>query len=370
MALRLGEMLVKAGRITSAQLDEALKSQVIFGGRLGTNLIEMGCIEEEELARVLSEKLRVPRVDPEELMNIPPSVVELVPLEMVEQFRIIPLRLENRRLFLVMADPSDLPAIDQIAFRTGFVIVPLVAPEIRLQMALEKYYDIRRELRYLPVSKELGGRKACGYRPNPVDVARAASREVVDFSTLSVEGEEHYPWEDAAGVDGRVEAAQQYTIDSLSRALADAPDREAVARALVGYVGQEFDRVALLLVARDTVAGWMAVGGGEPVPRFDELRIRFDEPSAVQAVVRGKTVYRGAVVPTPANMRLLAALGGGEPEGVLLVPMAMNNRVVTILCAAGKLDLLGARLEALQGIARKGVLAFEVLILKSKILMT
>ncbi len=266
MALRLGEMLVKAGRITSAQLDEALKSQVIFGGRLGTNLIEMGCIEEEELARVLSEKLRVPRVDPEELMNIPPSVVELVPLEMVEQFRIIPLRLENRRLFLVMADPSDLPAIDQIAFRTGFVIVPLVAPEIRLQMALEKYYDIRRELRYLPVSKELGGRKACGYRPNPVDVARAASRDVVDFSTLSVEGEEHYPWEDAAGVDVRVEAAQQYTIDSLSRALADAPDREAVARALVGYVGQEFDRVALLLVARDTVAGWMAVGGGRAGP--------------------------------------------------------------------------------------------------------
>lgn len=370
MALRLGEMLVKAGRITPAQLDEALKSQVIFGGRLGTNLIEMGCIDEDELAMVLSEKLRVPRAEPDELMNIPPSVVEAVPLEMAEQYQVVPLRLESRRLFLVMADPSDLPAIDQIAFRTGFVIVPMVAPEIRLMMALEKYYGIKREVRYLPVSKGIGGRRVCSYQPKPSDAAAAAPREVVDFSTLPLEGEEYFPWEEGGSDDTRIEAAKRYTIDTLSRALVDAPDRDAVATALVSYVGQEIDRAALLLVTRDAVAGWMALDGGKPVPRFNELRIGLTEPSVLVSVIRAKIPYRGPVAGTPANLKLLQALGGEEPEGLAIVPLVMNNRVVAMLCVAGTMDLLGARQEHLQVIARKGVLAFEVLILKNKILMT
>jgi len=362
-------MLVQAGRLTPAQLDEALKSQVIFGGRLGTNLIEMGIIDEEELAKVLGEKLRVPCVDPEELMNIPPRVLETIPREMAEQYLVVPLRLEARRLFLVMADPSDLPVIDQIAFRTGFVIVPMVAPEIRLLMALEKYYDIRRELRYLPVSKAIGGRRVCSYGPKPSALAAAAPRDVVDFSSLPVE-EESFPWGEGGYDHGRIQAARRYTIDTLSRALVDAPDRDAVATALVSYVGQEIDRAALLLVTRDAVAGWMARGAGEPVPRFNELRIGLAEPSVLVSVVRAKIPYRGPVAGTPANLRLLRALGGDEPEGVAVVPLVMNNRVVALLCAAGGMSLLGARQEHLQVIARKGVLAFEVLILKNKILMT
>lgn len=370
MALRLGEMLVKAGRITPDQLDEALRSQVIFGGRLGTNLIEMGCIDEEELARVLSEKLRVPCVDPDELMNIPPAIIEAVPLEVVEQFQAVPLRLENRRLFLVMADPSDLPAIDQIAFRTGHVIVPLVAPEIRLLMALEKYYGIKRELRYLPVSKGLGGRRVCSYQPKPADAAMAAPREVIDFSTLPAEGEEFFPWGEGGYDTPRIEAAKRHTIDTLSRELVDAPDRDGVARALLNYVGQEFDRAALLLVTRDAAVGWMALGDGKPVPRFEELRIGLDEPSVLLSVTKARVFYRGPVAGTPANLRLLKALGEDAPEGMILVPLVMNKRVVAVLCAVGRLELLGARQETLQAVARKGVLAFEVLILKNKILMT
>lgn len=363
-------MLVQAGKLTPAQLDEALKSQVIFGGRLGTNLIEMGIIDEEELAKVLGEKLRVPCVDPEELMNIPPPVLETIPREMAEQYQVVPLRQEAKRLFLVMADPSDLPAIDQIAFRTGFVIVPMVAPEIRLLLALEKYYDIRRELRYLPVSKAIGGRRVCGYAPKPSDAAAAAPREVVDFSSLPLEGDDSFPWGEGGYDHGRIQAARRYTIDTLSRALVDAPDRDAVATALVSYVGQDIDRAALLLVTRDAVAGWMARGGGEPVPRFNELRIGLTEPSVLVSVIRAKIPYRGPVAGTPANLRLLRALGGGEPEGVAIVPLVMNNRVVALLCAAGKMELLGTRQKHLQVIARKGVLAFEVLILKNKILMT
>lgn len=370
MALRLGEMLVKAGLIKPAQLDEALKSQVIFGGRLGTNLIEMGLIEENELARVLSAKLRVPCADPDELMNIPPQVVGLIPPDMAEKYRVIPFRLENRRLFLVMADPSDLPAIDEIAFRTGFVIVPMVAPEIRLMMALEKYYDIRREVRYLPVSRELGGRRICSYQPRPADSPLLSPREVVDFSAFAGEGDETFPWERDTGETERIEAARRHTIDTLSQSLANPQDRDSVASAILDYMGGLFDRAALLIVTKEAVTGWKGVARGKEIPRFDQVRIGLHEPSVLVSVVRAKTPYLGAVAGTPANLKLLKGLGEENPEGISLVPLIMNNRVVTILCATGLLEQLGARQEDLRIVARKGVLAFEILILRNKILMT
>lgn len=368
MPIRLGEMLIKSGMITHAQLDEALKGQVIFGGRLGTNLIEMGVIGEEELARVLSEKLRVPCADPDELMAVPDHLLTLVPRDMVERHKIVPLGVDGRRLRLVMADPSDLPAIDEIAFRTGFVIVPMVAPEIRLFMALEKYYGIRREVRALPVSETLGGRRVCTYGPTrPAE--QPMPRDVVDFSTLPGDGE-YLPWEGGDTAGNRIEAAERYTIDTLSRTLADCRERDAVADALVDCAGRLFGRAGLLLVMRDVAAGWEAAADPGRLREFGQLRISLQEASQVRTVVEGRSVYLGPPGLSPADRRLAEALGGAGAPGLLLVPMVMGRRVVTILCAAGEIASLGARLSEAQTIARKGVLAFEILILRGKILMT
>lgn len=369
MSIKLGEMLIKAGLVTAAALDDALKSQVIFGGRLGTNLIEMGCLDEEELAQMLSRQLRVPYVDPQELMAVSPEVIALVPAEMADKYRLVPLRLEGRRLSIAMADPSDLPAVDEIAFRTGYVIWPMVTPEIRLIAALEKYYGIKREIRYLPVSKELGGRRVCSYRATPADVAATAPREVVDFSALPGSEADFFPWGAEGGEAERAEALEQCSIDAVSMELAEARDRDAVAAALVGWGASLFERTALCVVAGEMVKGWEAYARGERLEGFDELRIGLDEPSAFQTVVRDRGIFLGAVPETPANRRLLDALGG-TPRGVLLVPMVMKRRVVTVLCAADDPGRLGERLDHFQSIARKGVMAFEILILKNKILMT
>jgi hypothetical protein len=367
MPIRLGEMLIKAGMITHTQLDEALKGQVIFGGRLGTNLIEMGVIGEEELARVLSEKLRVPCVDPDELMAVPDHLLSLVPRDMVERYKIVPLGVDGRRLRLVMADPSDLPAIDEIAFRTGFVIVPMVAPEIRLFMALEKYYGIRREVRALPVSETLGGRRCTYGTKRPAE--QLMRRDVVDFSTLPDNGK-YLPWEGGDIDDNRIEAAERYTIDALSRTLADCRERDAVADALVDYAGRLFGCAGLLLVMRDMAAGWEAVAGHERLREFGQLRISLQGASHVRTVVEERSVYLGPPGNMPTDRRLAEALGGAGAPGLMLVPMVMGRRVVTILCAAGEMVALGARLSEAQTIARKGVLAFEILILRGKILMT
>ncbi len=156
-AMKLGELLVQEGVITPHQLEEALKYQVIFGGKLGTNLIELDFVREDDIAKTLSRMLRVPLVSGEELQNIPDDVIKLIPRDISEQYQVVPLQLDHRKLTLVMANPSDLKAIDEISFRTGFIVRPAVAAEVRLILALEKYYHIPREIRYVQVSKKVEG---------------------------------------------------------------------------------------------------------------------------------------------------------------------------------------------------------------------
>lgn len=367
MQIKLGEILIRAGIISATELDEALKSQIIFGGRLGTNLIEMGCIEEERLARVLSEKLRVPFADPAALLAIPAEVIALIPQEVARKHEVVPLQHDGRRLTLVMADPSDLPAIDELAFLTGHVISPMVAPEVWLYRALGKYYGIKREVRALPVAKELGGRKARSQRPRTVDQP-GPRPDVVDFSAIP--GDEFLLLGVSLPPASPEEEAARPTVDSLSRKLADARDRDEIAAALVDYAGREFGRAALLLVLRDSLCGWEAVNGATRIAAFTELRIALDEPSVFAPLVAGGALSLGEMPETPANRRLAEAFGGDPFRTLLLVPLVINRRTVAILSVEGEPQALGARVGQLQMVVRKAVMALEILILRNKILMT
>jgi len=158
MASTLLEMLLEAGVIIPAQCDEALQNRAFFGGKIGTNLIELDFLEEETLCRFLSRKLDVPCVDPERLLNLPSEILELIPRELALRYRVIPLGLENRRLSLAMADPSDLGVLDEIAFITGWIVKPQVCPEVRLIQALGRYYHGAVDERYQQLVRRLKGR--------------------------------------------------------------------------------------------------------------------------------------------------------------------------------------------------------------------
>src|SRR5262245_24896629 len=111
--LRIGEMLLKAGILTRQQLEEALKAQLIYGGKLGTNLVEHGFVTEEFLTSFLSKQCNIPAVDPHELEEIPGYVIESIPRETAERHKVVPFKKGNRRLDLALIDPTNLRAIDE-----------------------------------------------------------------------------------------------------------------------------------------------------------------------------------------------------------------------------------------------------------------
>jgi type IV pilus assembly protein PilB len=140
MALRIGEMLLKAGLITEKDLEEALKRQKETGKRLGSTLVEMGVIDEKTLVKFLAKQLGVPPVDLSTLKTIPEDVLSLVPPETAYRYQVLPLARKGNVLFLAMVDPTNIIAIDEIRFSTGLEISPAIALESALNEALRKFY--------------------------------------------------------------------------------------------------------------------------------------------------------------------------------------------------------------------------------------
>jgi type IV pilus assembly protein PilB len=140
MAQKLGNFLVREGLITPEQLENALQEQKANGGMLGSNLVKMGYIEEAELMEFLSKQFGVPSTDPSKL-DVDPEVIEMIPGNIVNKYRIVPISLEGQTLTIAMVDPSNIFIIDDIKFLTRKNIRVTVATESSIKSAMDRFYD-------------------------------------------------------------------------------------------------------------------------------------------------------------------------------------------------------------------------------------
>ena len=356
MAITLLDMLLNAGLINQNQFEEALRNRVLYGGKIGTSLIELGYISEEELALFLSRKLEVPYVHHEQLLNIPPEIINLLPRELALKYGAIPLSLDKKRLSLVMADPADLLAIDEISFITGYTIRPLITPEVRLIQALGIYYQTTVDFRYQKVIDRI--------EEEQIDIIEPLEEE----SSLPVPDEEHLDEAEIVEGSGWSERIRHFAPNELSRGLARADSREEIADLVIAYLADRFERAAIFLIRGDTAIGWKGVLHREPLPEIADIRIPLGEPSVLKAVVDGSGLYLGPLADTPMNMKILEGMGGGRPKTVLLAPLMISGRIVTILYADGEI-ILDESVPELQKLLTKTALAFEALICREKILM-
>lgn len=136
---RLGELLLREKLITPLQLQQAIEEQKSTGGRLGYQLTKMGFIEENELTAFLSKQYGVPSIDLNEF-DIEPEIIKLIPKEVVLKHQVIPINRTGSTLIVAMADPSNIFAIDDIKFLTGYNVEVVVASEQAIEGAVEKYY--------------------------------------------------------------------------------------------------------------------------------------------------------------------------------------------------------------------------------------
>jgi Type II secretion system (T2SS), protein E, N-terminal domain len=144
--MMLGEILIADGVLDQDGLQEALDWQVLYGGRLGTNLLELRLIDEAALGRALARRLGVEVVTGELLLD--PAMINLIPKHVVERQEVIPWKVERRRLKLLCTEPK-VEIFDELSLKLGRSCVPVVAPEFRIINALRNYYGTKRQMRAL-----------------------------------------------------------------------------------------------------------------------------------------------------------------------------------------------------------------------------
>jgi len=132
--------LVKVNLITKEQLKKALQQQDASGGRLGSNLVKLGYVSEDDITSFLSKQYGVPSINLSHF-EIDPIVIKLVPAEVAQKHQVIPLNRIGSVLTVAMADPSNIFAIDDIKFMTGFKVETVVASETSIKNAINRCYD-------------------------------------------------------------------------------------------------------------------------------------------------------------------------------------------------------------------------------------
>ncbi len=380
VAARLGEMLVKEGMCSDAAVRDALKNQIIFGGRLGTNLLEIKAVTEEALARALGRQHELPSLFGD--LQLDAHATALLTPEIADRCDAVPYVLADRKLALIVVDPRNLASLDEVAFATGKRVHPLVVPEARVWALLRRHYAIDRHLRGIDVDFDrLEGKidKPRGVRreePPTSDAARAAeSADLIDQGAF----EAIYGAQGKAGAappaGPRREAAptpaapaapppvaaevlvalsqrsghlpparlaparppepepSPLTFAEAARFLEGVDERDAIAKTVLRYARSKLKRAVLFTVHRGAAHGWAGFGEKLAPQAVRRMHLALGTSGILETVVATRAHFLGPIPKTDANIRLLKALGGGVPGNAFLVPILALGRVVNVFYA-------------------------------------
>ncbi len=237
MPLKLGDLLLKANVISQEQLDAALKNQREEGGKLGEVLVRLGHASEEDITETLSHQFGVPSINLAHF-EIDPSIIKLVPGDVARKYMILPVNKTGATLTIAMGDPTNVFAMDDIKFMTGYNVEPVVASEVALRTAIDRHYGTPRSL----VLKERGkaAPAAGGQIPNSIgsfssalgggtglDEVMSAGLTADDMAAVSL-GEVNL--DEIAGLENGAELdvvrsmeGEEIDLDALSKSTESAP---------------------------------------------------------------------------------------------------------------------------------------------------
>ncbi len=319
--MKLGEALIKNSIITRDQLKKALERQVIFGGRIGSNIIELGFVKEQEMLSFLSSFFKVPAVKVTDLNAIDPEVIANISSEIADKYKMLPFKKDRNRLHAAMLDPQSMSSIDELRFLIGIDVVPYVITELRLLYCLEKYYDIKRDLRYISVF----GREDAQEEKKPEDAAKQILKVKEQFGTVR--------------------------------------DKEEVIGILLNETKSVASRAAVFLVKGNAVSGWKS--RGVDIERFE---LPADGQSVFSEVLSRKTYYRGPLLKIPGNALLIERLNG-TPQDCCMMPVTIRDKIIGLLYVDnGNTSVLDAGLGYINSLVAMAAVSFEIVILRKKLL--
>jgi len=299
MPVKLGELLLKENMVTPQQLQEALNHQKMNGGKLGKAFISLGYVRDEEITSLLSRQYGVPSINLDHF-EVDPAIIKIIPAETARKYQVLPLSRSGATLTIAMADPTNVFAMDDIKFMTGYNVEPVVASEVSLEDAIEKYYGSTRSLQLRQDGSSAGG-GSIGTQGLKMGGAPSL-KEVMEGPTLS--------FDDMASV-----GLSEVDIDSIADDEAD-----------VETVKSEEDEIDLGALSKSTEAA--------PVVKLSNVLL-------IDALKRGASDIH--IEPYEKEFRVRFRIDG-ILYNVMALPMKLRDPLTSRMKIMAKLDIAEKRL--------------------------
>jgi type IV pilus assembly protein PilB len=292
MPVRLGELLLKENMVSPQQLQEALNHQKMNGGKLGKAFVSLGFVKDEEITSLLSRQYGVPSINLDHF-EVDPAIIKIIPAETARKYQVLPLSRSGATLTIAMADPTNVFAMDDIKFMTGYNVEPVVASETALEESIDRYYGSTRSLE---LRRETGG--MAGFTGGG-----GGLKGVLDGPALTMD--------DMAGIGGLAEI----DLDSMADAEAD-----------VETVQREEDEIDLAEMSKSADAA--------PVIKLTNVLL-------VDSLKRGASDIH--IEPYEKEFRVRFRIDG-VLYNVMALPMKLKDPLTSRVKIMAKLDIAEKRL--------------------------
>ena len=387
------QFLLQNDYASLSELEEAGQATVLYGGRLGTALIELGLLTPEQLDCALARHHGLPEIPKEWLAKPDAGARAALHVDLVKRHRAFPLQFEKRSLHVGMVDPRNDAILDDLAFASGCVIVPYALPELRFVQLMQRIYGVAPSSRFKVLLDE--GARARVFREREQQRARTAAErakasEALEVGPLAADvelgGSDEFTFASSAPLPAPASNATTAVItprplppaqpsasgavakktnepsleidpapllldrrapiaalEALERIVAESSERAQVIDASVELAAR-FAAVAALFVVRDRIASGLAARRGGETLDIEATGIPLNSENLLAAAAGGKPA-RGMPA-CAADKALSRALGGGESTELVAYPIAIGERVVNLLVVQPETGTLGVTGEA------------------------
>jgi hypothetical protein len=334
--VKLGTLLLRNAAIGLSQLEAALRNQVLYGGRLGTNLVELGFIDLELLSSYLAELSGYPIATPTLLEEIDKSLVDKLGADNAHRLRAIPLGYVGEHkdtVAVAVVEPTHADILEELSQKFAKPITPYVVPELRALYYLEKHFGLPRRARFIrtgradtqdsPEGERRKQQPAAGMvMPPPFTLEPRRRRSSSQIQPLTAERP----------------SATSVTYGATCEKIDTAEHRDQIADALCEYAKGRVDALLVFLIRDGNALGWRGYLSAPDAAKtpIEELSLPLGGASTLQSAHDAGEAFVGGPqsAAKPVETALWTAIGATpEPVEMAVVPVVVKQRAVNLIYA-------------------------------------
>jgi hypothetical protein len=328
--VKLGTLLLRNATIGLSQLEAALRNQVLYGGRLGTNLVELGHLDLEQLSAHLGELTGLPVATPTLLDAADRGLVERLGADDAHRLRAVPLGHlgEGGSVAVALVDPKDRGVVEEVAARLGSPVTPYVVPELRALYYLEKHFGLPRRPRFVRPGQA---------EPEPEGAERRRSQPAHGVALPPAFSVEPRRKRASTLPAPMLRSPAALSFEEACQRINTAPHRERIADVFAEYAKGRCDALVIFLIRDGNAIGWRGHVAPPATPKgpLEALSLPLGGASSLQSAHDAGRPFAGPppAAAHPTETGLWTALGTIEPAGIVVVPILVKQRVVNLVYA-------------------------------------